>query len=145
MTYHRIFNYSNRTDVTSGTGSAYPSETPQFTPVLKWCSCCSIFIFLCSALNIIVLFLLPALLRFMASDYPFGDFKFFCIRSIVHTIFKNLSLSSFFPYKRKLLNQNFLEVKLNHLGSSTYGRQHGFVNRCRISIANDHVYMIHLP
>ena len=35
------------TDVTSGTGTAYPSGTPEFTPSFQWGSCYSIFSFLC--------------------------------------------------------------------------------------------------
>ena len=32
MTYHRICSYINTTGATSGTGTAYPSGTSEFTP-----------------------------------------------------------------------------------------------------------------
>ena len=31
MTYHRVCNYNNEMDATSGAGHAYPSETNEFT------------------------------------------------------------------------------------------------------------------
>ena len=34
MIYHRVCNYINTTGATSGAGTAYPSGTPEFTPVL---------------------------------------------------------------------------------------------------------------
>ena len=38
---------NNTTGVTSGAGTASPSETLEFTPDFKWASNCSIFSFLC--------------------------------------------------------------------------------------------------
>ena len=37
----------NTTSVTSGTGTAYTSEAPEFTPGFWWGSCYSIFSFIC--------------------------------------------------------------------------------------------------
>ena len=50
MACHR----SNTTDVTSGSGPAYYSRAHEFTPSFNRCFCCSIFRFMCSALQIIV-------------------------------------------------------------------------------------------
>ena len=73
-----------QTCVTSGAGIAYLSGAPEFTPAFYWGSCCSIFSFMCSVLQIVVchfvLFLLAivlSVLRFTDSDYPFGIFKLF--------------------------------------------------------------------
>ena len=41
---------SNATGVTSGAGPANPPGAPEFTSGFSWCSCCSIFWFLCSVL-----------------------------------------------------------------------------------------------
>ena len=54
MTYHRVCNWSNTTDITSGSGTAYPSGAPEFTPGFQWGSCCSMFRFLCRVLQIVV-------------------------------------------------------------------------------------------
>ena len=35
MTYHQVCNQSNTTGSTSGTGTAYPSGAPQFTPIFS--------------------------------------------------------------------------------------------------------------
>ena len=43
---------SNTASVSGGSGTAYPSGAPEFTPKLRWDSCCSIFSFLCSVLQI---------------------------------------------------------------------------------------------
>ena len=77
MTYHQVCNQSNTTGSTSGTGTAYNSRVPQFTPGFEQSQCCSIFSFLGGGLQIIVctfvLFLLAivlsVLLRFTDSDH----------------------------------------------------------------------------
>ena len=82
MTYHRGCNNSNTTAVACGTGTAYYSTAPAFTPGFSGIRVAR---FLCSVLKIIfcpfVLFplsiVLSALLRFTASDYPFDIFKLF--------------------------------------------------------------------
>jgi hypothetical protein len=38
---------TNMMGTTNGSGTAYPSVTPEFTPGFMWGSCCSIFSFLC--------------------------------------------------------------------------------------------------
>ena len=52
----RLFVYfnSNTRGVSCGTGTAYPSRAPEFTPGFLWGSCCSIFSFLCNVLQIVV-------------------------------------------------------------------------------------------
>ena len=85
MTYHRVCNQINATDVTNGAGTAYPSGAPGFTPGFQWGSCDSIFSFICMFCRIVVcpfvLFLLTIVLsvlfRYMNSDYPFSIFKLF--------------------------------------------------------------------
>ena len=47
MTYHRVCNQINTTDVTSEAGTAYHSGAPEFTPGFKWGSCYSIFSSMC--------------------------------------------------------------------------------------------------
>ena len=68
------------TGATSGVRTAYPSRTPEFTPVFMG-SCFSIFSFMCMfCRSLFVLFLLAIVLPvlpFTASDYPFGIFKLF--------------------------------------------------------------------
>jgi len=43
-----MFNKSNTTGSTYGTGTAYLSRAPEFIPSLWWYTCCSIFCFLCN-------------------------------------------------------------------------------------------------
>ena len=79
VTYHRI---CNKTGATSGAGTAYPFGAPAFTPTFHFLvgSCYLIISFLCSALQIVVCFLLFFNLaivlavrrRFTDSDYSFG-------------------------------------------------------------------------
>jgi hypothetical protein len=47
MTYHRVCNQINTTDVTSGAGTAHLSGAPEFTPCFYWGSCYSIISFMC--------------------------------------------------------------------------------------------------
>ena len=47
MTYHRVCSKINTTGATSGAGTVYPSGAPEFTTDFKWCSCYSIFRFMC--------------------------------------------------------------------------------------------------
>jgi hypothetical protein len=71
-------------------GTVYHSEAPEFTRVVYWGSCCSIFNFLCNVVQIIfcpfVLFLLAivlsVLLQITASDYPFAIFKHFLVNLV---------------------------------------------------------------
>ena len=61
-----------------GARNVYPSTVPKFTPDVWWGSCCSIFSFLCNFFSLFLLaIVLPVLLRFTDSDYPFGIFKLF--------------------------------------------------------------------
>ena len=79
-----INNYkSNTTGATCGAGTAYFPEHLSSSPVLRGGSRFLIFSFMCNSLQIIacpfILFLLAivlsVLLRFTASDYPFGIYK----------------------------------------------------------------------
>ena len=73
------------TGVTSGAGTAYPSEAHEFTLGFRWGSCYSLFSFMCMfcrSLFVLLGFFLLAivmsvLLLFTYSDYPFGIFKLF--------------------------------------------------------------------
>ena len=70
------------TGANSGAGTTYPSGEPEFTASFQWGSCCSIFSFLCCALWMIlcsfglfsVAIVCSVLVRFTATDYPFGMF-----------------------------------------------------------------------
>jgi hypothetical protein len=80
MTFHRIFNKKNMMGAISGTETAFPFGTSEFTSVFLLGSV--IFSFLCSILWSIVLFVLflfvivlSIYLRFKASGYPFGILK----------------------------------------------------------------------
>ena len=53
LTKH-VCNYSNMMSATNGAGTAFPSVAHEFTSGFQWGSCCSIFSFLCSVLQIIV-------------------------------------------------------------------------------------------
>ena len=48
ITYHRVCNQSNTTGATNGAGTAHHSGAHDFTPVFQWCSCYSIFSFMCN-------------------------------------------------------------------------------------------------
>ena len=84
VSYHRVRNKSNTTDVTYGAGTTYPSGASEFTPGFQWGSCCSICSYLYNDLQIVVcplvIFLLAivlSVLRFKASGYHFAVFKLF--------------------------------------------------------------------
>ena len=82
-----ICTWSNTTRSTSGAGTANTFGAHEFTSGFEWgsCSprlgsCCSIFCFLCSVLQVVVFLCLLAVVlsvhfRFKDSDYPFGIFK----------------------------------------------------------------------
>ena len=62
--------FINMTGMTSRAGTAYPAGAPELIRNVLWGTCCSIFSFLYSILQIIVgLFVL---LCFAVSGYPFG-------------------------------------------------------------------------
>ena len=88
MIYHWVCNYIKTLDATSGAGTAYPFEAPDFIPGMRWGSCYSIFSFMCMfcrSLCICVLFgiTLSVLLRFTDFDYPIGIFKHFLQRKLI--------------------------------------------------------------
>ena len=55
---HKENNQSNTTGATSGAGIVYHSGTPDFTPIFSW----SIFSFLCSVLQIVILVIVLSVL-----------------------------------------------------------------------------------
>ena len=69
------FSKSNTTGATSGAGTAHLSGAPEFTPGFLWCSCYSIFSFLCRVLQIIfchlILFSFNHCIVFPSSIYGF--------------------------------------------------------------------------
>ena len=73
ISYQWIFNKSGTIHTTIGAGTAYHSGTPKFTPGYQWCSCCSIFSFLC----LLYQPLLFCLCLFVLADNVFGIFKLF--------------------------------------------------------------------
>jgi hypothetical protein len=98
------FAYSNMTCANSGAGAAYPSGVPECTLGCLWASCCSMSNFLCNFLLFVVgLFVifyialvLSVVLKFMASDYPFGIFNLF-YRNYHSLLFKNIK------YKKRVM------------------------------------------
>jgi len=87
----RVCNKSNTAVVTSGAGIAYPSGTPESIPVLV------VFVNHCSSFFLFLLaIVLSVLLRFMASDYPFGIFKLFLTIVTIETIYN--TINSYLPY-----------------------------------------------
>ena len=104
MTYQLVCNQSNTTGATSGTGTAYPSGAPEFTPNFQWGSCYSIFCFMCNVLQIVVcafvLFLFGenivlSVLRFMDSDYPFGILLTSKFKEIVKSALSSIVMNVF--------------------------------------------------
>ena len=80
MTYHKVCNQANRTGITSGAGTAYPSGAHlrflvgfvlldlQFYAYALQINVCPFVLFLLAIV-------LSVLLRYTDSDYPFGSFK----------------------------------------------------------------------
>ena len=70
---------SNTTGTTSDAGTTYPFGAHAFKSGFVWGLCYSIYSLLCNALLIIVsllsLFIVLSVLRYTASDSPFGIFK----------------------------------------------------------------------
>ena len=94
---------SKTMDVSNGTGTAYPSRAPEFTPGFQWGLCYSIFSFicvLCRSLFVLLYFffllaiVLSVLLRYTDSDYPFGIFKLFLHMKIHRNQIINISVFS---------------------------------------------------
>ena len=85
MTYHRVCNQINTTDVISGAEIAYPSGAPEFTQVfsgvrvtqsLVLCVC---FVDRCLSFCTFFAIMLSVLLRYTESDCPFDIFKLFSL------------------------------------------------------------------
>jgi hypothetical protein len=86
MTHHRIFNKCNTTGATNWAGTAYPFGVHEFILVFSGARVIQPLVFyVVFCISSFVLFLLaivlPVLLRLMASDYPFGIFKLFHVKS----------------------------------------------------------------
>ena len=77
---------SRRIFTTSGTGTVYTSETPEFSPGFSWESCYSIFGFMCNVLQIVVcpfvLFLLVIVLSILLRLTHFELIKYAQNRTI---------------------------------------------------------------
>ena len=83
ITYLHDCNNSNKTCVTSETGTAYHSGAPEFIRGFWWGLCCSIFrfLYLCvSFCPFLLAIVLSIILRFTASDYPFSILKLLYIK-----------------------------------------------------------------
>lgn len=70
------------TSANSRVGTSYPSGAPEFTTVIRWCSCCSIFgflrsIYLSNIVFLIRLAIVLSVLKFAAFNYPFSIIKLF--------------------------------------------------------------------
>jgi len=79
MTYQRICTKSNTTGATLGAGIDYPSGAPEFTLVFSGVRVAWFLVFcvmFCRSLFVLFhLAIVFPVLRFTASDYPFGIFK----------------------------------------------------------------------
>ena len=82
MTYNRVSNKNNTTGTTCGVGSAYPSESPEFTPVVsvvRVTRSLVLCVMFCRLLFVLYLFLLAIvlsiLLRFTSSDFGIMNLK----------------------------------------------------------------------
>ena len=98
MTDNLVCNKTNTSDATSGTGTAYPSGAPEFTPG----SCDSIFSYMCSILYIVI-FLLSVLPRITVSDYFFDICKLFLIHDRMgNTCQRNIMLCTMQTIHKRL-------------------------------------------
>ena len=96
---------SNTIGATSGTRTAYPSGTPEFTPVFSGVCVtrslvlCVIFVdCVCSLVLFVLVIVLSVLLRYTDSDYLFGIFKLFlsfCTFSFGHCVVCSSSIYGF--------------------------------------------------
>ena len=84
-----ITGYVSMTGITCGAATTYPSGAREFNPSFQWCSCYSIFSFMCMFFVLFVPFLLAivlsVLLRYTDSDYTFGIFKLI-VFNLYHSI-----------------------------------------------------------
>ena len=101
-----------------GSGTAFRSGAPVFTPRFQWGSLCSIVSFLCNDLQIVVcpfvLFLLTielSVLRYTDFDCPFGIFKFFFLWSLYCLAFKLRQLCYLRPFLN-MQNVVFTQIML---------------------------------
>ena len=80
MTYPRVYNKINTMGVKCGSRATYPSGVPECLVVFVLFPS---FIFLCSVFrsSFVLTIGLSVTLRFMVSDYPFGIFKLFFLRT----------------------------------------------------------------
>ena len=78
MTYRRDRTMSKTTGATCGAGTSYHSRAHKFIPGFQCGSCCTsvlcnvIQIIVCPFVRVLFAIVLSVLLRFTASDYPFG-------------------------------------------------------------------------
>ena len=78
--YYRICNKGNSTGATCSAWTTYPSEAPEFTPsfsVVHVGRCLVLDVTFCKSLFVLLVIVL-SVLRFTASDYPFGIFWPLC-------------------------------------------------------------------
>ena len=92
--YQMMFMLSsgNMPGVTSGAGTAYPSWSPEFTPIVWWYLCCSIFRFLCGVCrSLFVLFLLAIVLPLYCHCIAFHFVIYgFWLPLVYHQTFVNM-------------------------------------------------------
>ena len=81
---------SNTTGVTCGARTANPSGAHEFTPGIKWGSCCSIFSFLCNVLQILFSNSLVVLHVFLAVREKFVPSHVIFLFSVSDWIFERL-------------------------------------------------------
>ena len=90
MAYHRVCSKSNMMGATCGAGTGKAFRCTRVHSMFQWGSCCSLVFCVMFRRSLFVLFLLyivlSVLVRFTASDYPFGIFKLFLNNYATDTI-----------------------------------------------------------
>ena len=91
MTYHRVCNYINTTNVTSGAETAYSPGAHEFTPVFSGVrGTRSLVLYVCFVVRCLSfcnfsLAIVLSVLRNTDSDCPFGISKLFLRRLVIYT------------------------------------------------------------
>ena len=122
MTCHGVYNQLNTTCVTSRTGTAYPSATPEFTPGFSEVRVFRSLVFCSSLLSF---FFVLSVLRFTDSDYPIGEFR----------------LSGMQMYYRRITRTmyiNFISHGLNNCIGQSFIIAYPFIHRASLLILDEY-------
>ena len=104
--YYRVCNQINTTGVTSGAGTTYHSEAPEFTPGFQWGSCFSIFSFMC-------MFCRSLFVHLYFFFWPLCCLLFFDIRILIaHLVSSNSSYDIYLLFVRVYCFTHVLQIAL---------------------------------